>query len=685
MADQTQNLSTQDITDVIAAQQHLYAAGDPRAEKVYNFLVKGGYATANAQGGLQLSPSTLTENSAGRGTYSMWNTGGQQQAIPYDKVPFAYGQGYRFDQNENKQGLTPKQVYLNDFSADPANKGKTPLIPAVEGPQGAERQNILQAEDNQSVPMALLTGAAKMGGEMMRPLEDVAALTSGTAPPDNLDLAARGTAEKVGKIGAGVAAVGAGLATAPAATIGGMAAGTLGGAAGQIAGKAAGMSPAGTAVLSDALGLGAGAAGAEGAEAVAPKIGAAAVRLFPAAFDGPPESLLTRAIKPNKNNVNWNANLRTAIPLMKSAEDSLGHPVGGVDDALTATKVAKQGIWQQIQARLSGAGQMGATIDGNQIADAMMASIDKRTALQNPAKVAQIKATADTYRGPMSVADAEDFLQSSNAEMNAYYAKNKVARSVAERDPEIAYKLAEGDALRGALYDKMDQIGGPGAAQLKQAYGALTNVQKELYGRQLVAARQNPESLSEQLSTARGVGTAVKGVVTLPFRPLGALGDIAEGTQNVAISRAIKARNSSDAMITRAFAKAQPATPFPPSLYSAFNRVTRQPITQAEALGRLLPRGPIQTPSPADASGAVSYAPPAYSPDTRASRLGLLLPQQASGKIPLYPPAPEMSTGERIAALMQQLRQKRQMALPAQATPIQLPGRSWTDIYPPSQ
>jgi len=296
------------------------------------------------------------------------------------------------------------------------------------------------------------------------------------------------------------------------------------------------------------------------AEVAAPSalttVKSAAGKLIPSLVDGPPESLMTRAIKPGKNNVNWNADVQKAIPLMKTAEEQLGRPIQGVDDALEAAQIAKKDIWQQYQARLGPAAQLGAVIDGNRIADAMVNSIDKRTAIQNPQLSAKVQQIADTYRRPISLSDAEDFLQSANKDLNSYYAKNKVGQQVALNDPEVSSTVAEAQALRNSLYSKLDQISGPGAAQLKQAYGSLTNVEKELYGRQLVAARQNPESLSEQLSTVRGAGKILKGMAT--FDP----GDVIEGAQNIAVSKALKARNSSDAMIERAFAKAQPAQPF---------------------------------------------------------------------------------------------------------------------------
>ncbi|MGB9072732.1 MAG: hypothetical protein WCC22_08670 [Terriglobales bacterium] len=327
--------------------------------------------------------------------------------------------------------------------------------------------------------------------------------------------------------------------------------------------------------------------------------------------DGPPADLVTRAVKPGKNNIGWNDAVAKALPNIKAAEQQLGHPIAGLDDALDAVTLAKKQVWQQYADRLGPAAKMGAQIDGNEIADAMVKSIDTRTALQNPGLMDRVTKTADTYRRPLGMNEAEDFLQSANKDLNSYYAKNKVGRQVARNDPEMASTVAEAEALRQSLYVKLDELSGPGAFDLKRQYGALTNVERELTGRQNVAARQQPQSLQEQLITARGYGKVAKGVLTL--NP----GDVVEGAESIAASKWLKERNTTDALITRAFEKVQPSQPMPAPM---------RPMIRG-----LLPRGPIPLGSGPDTSGSVPFTPPAFNNTTRAQRLGLLLPERAMG------------------------------------------------------
>lgn len=294
--------------------------------------------------------------------------------------------------------------------------------------------------------------------------------------------------------------------------------------------------------------------------------------------DGPPEDLMTRAIKPRSNNTGWGLDIRRAMPDLKASETDMSHPIQSAEDVVEAASIAKKKIWAQYTAKLKQAGQRtnaetpdamvsetpyagagGATIDGNKIADAMIASIDKRTVLQNPQLVERIKAIANTYRRPMSLDEAEDFLQSANNDLHSYYAKNKVGQQVAARDPETGHVVAEANALRNALYSKIDEVTGPGAADLKRRYGALTNVQDEAMRRVNVAARQNPQSLAEQLSMARAYGKIVVGAMR------GSPGSVLEGTQSLAASKWLKERNTTDAMISRAFAKLGSQTPTAPA------------------------------------------------------------------------------------------------------------------------
>lgn len=569
---QTQNsdaLSPEDAAALVHAQQQLYSAGDPRATKLYNYIVANGYATKDAQGNLQLkdaqSHSLLQEMK------SNWQS--NTAPIPSDGT---FGTAVHNIGGRVAQDLVAPLVHPVDTAEGLLKSlpGVNPISGQVNQSPLAPRVQEFKSEWAKDKPLAIENAAGDAGA---------LALQGATAGP----------VIEGAKAIAGPAA--AALKSAPAAAL--------------------------------------------------QKVDAIGAKIAPSMIDGPPEQLITQAARPIKKNISWNDDVKTAIPLMKSAEIKSGTPIDGYDGALAANQAAKQDIWQQYKARLGPAAQQGATIDGNQIADAMVNSIDKRTAAQNPGLVQRVQAIADTYRRPLPVDEAEDFLQSANKDLFSYYAKNKVSRQAAENDPETSSTVAEADALRDALYNKLDQVSGPGAAQLKKAYGALKNVGNALADQKLVYERKAPTNLPEQLSYWRAGGKLLTGNV------LGAAKDIA-------VQRFLSEVNDANSMITRAFVKAKPATPFP--------------MPSGSRVAGLLPRGPIQTPPPADASGSVASQPPPVDATTRAQRLGLLLPEKTGGPVEL-PYVPEMSGGERLAALMQYLREHPQAALPAKASAIRLP------------
>jgi hypothetical protein len=256
---------------------------------------------------------------------------------------------------------------------------------------------------------------------------------------------------------------------------------------------------------------------------------------------------LIKAIKPSANNTGFKQALQTVLPDINETSELAKTPIRNLENLAQAIKATKNRIWDTYQALLGP--NADATIDGNKVADAMMSSIDCRFASQNPQRVERIAAIADTYRKQISLKDAEDFLQSANNDLYSYYAKNKVGKKVALGDPETAYIVKEAEALRDALYGKLNDLTGKNAGALKQKYGALLNIENEVIKRINVAARQNPENLAEQVSFAQGVGRVLKSAANTEF------GDAIQGAGQIVGARYLKNKNTSDALIQTAFSK----------------------------------------------------------------------------------------------------------------------------------
>ena len=134
-----------------------------------------------------------------------------------------------------------------------------------------------------------------------------------------------------------------------------------------------------------------------------------------------PHEALTKAIKPGTNNQGWDVALDRAIPQIADTAKQTGTPVTDLDSLASTVTAAKKNLWQKYQGMLGP--NANATIDGNQVADAMKGAVDARYRAQHPEAAEALDKVADTYRRPLSLQDAEDYLQSANGELHAYYAK----------------------------------------------------------------------------------------------------------------------------------------------------------------------------------------------------------------------------------------------------------------------
>lgn len=280
----------------------------------------------------------------------------------------------------------------------------------------------------------------------------------------------------------------------------------------------------------------------------------------------PAEKLAIKATKPRNSINDINGKLQTALPDARRAADTAGIKVDSLDSAQKAVTQAKKDVWSEYESRLGP--NKDASIDGNKVADSIEGTITKRFEQQNPKAAEAIREKADSYRRPMSLGEAEDFLQDTNNELSSHYAKNKISQRVAARDPSTAHTVAEANALRDQIYGKLDELTGPGAADIKQRYGALATLEDVLQRRVNVADRAAPESLIEQMGkveAAKGYGKAAVKLAT--GRPLAAAADAYGAYKGYKASKAARQANDSDFLIGKAFDKTSPtpaARPYTP-------------------------------------------------------------------------------------------------------------------------
>jgi hypothetical protein len=426
--------------------------------------------------------------------------------------------------------------------------------------------------------------------------------------------------------------------------------GNLAGAAGTLTGGyvAAPLMTAGIAKGTQLAGRGLGAAGTaivEGpGKALATREGRTAVmraqgpaETMQVIMRGPdqPVKLMTQALKPRAANTRWTQATDTAMKEIGKSSDELG-PITDIDSLHAALTDAKKRVWSQREAIAGPQAQRGISLEP--VADAIERSISKRTAMMDPAKAQAVSDVAAKYRGrTFTIQEAEELLKGANAELDAYYAKNPAAqRAKIDSNPDTAALVAEGKALRNRVYGTLDAEGqGAAPRELSRRYGALLNLEEEVYRRKNVADRQSEVGLAEQTSFARAAGKTAKGMFRMKGGDvLGGGADIAEAWASRQLAKDMAEANKTNALIERAFRnyKDRPLT------------VGHTPFQPKALLGQ----GPLMTEPPPDPSGIVRNAPPPQAPayDPRWVPPRPLLP--APGGPPIVTPPPMDPSGIRV-------------------------------------
>lgn len=268
-------------------------------------------------------------------------------------------------------------------------------------------------------------------------------------------------------------------------------------------------------------------------------------------------TMLVQGLKPRATKTGFEGSLGRAVPEIKASESELGKAIESVDDLLDATKLAKKRVRAQFDEMAGPMREMGTTVDLSEMADEMVRSIPKKTRIEDPQKYAEIMARADQYRRPFKLEDAEQILRETNAELDAYYSKFPQAqRRALDANPETAQLVAQAKALRDAIYKRLDDPGqGEAARELNRRYGALLDVEDAAYRRSIVAKRQQPESLGEQVGSIHAAKDFARaGFKTLRGDLMGAGMDLVSGAAMRDTSRYLRERQTADALVKRAFA-----------------------------------------------------------------------------------------------------------------------------------
>jgi hypothetical protein len=307
--------------------------------------------------------------------------------------------------------------------------------------------------------------------------------------------------------------------------------------------------------------------------------------LMPGGTPADPAVALTQAIKPRAGNTQFQALLPKSLPEIKAAEADLGHPIANTGDLIEAIDIAKKKLWSSYESILGPAAQR--QIDLSPVAREMESAVSRKYQMEHPAAAKSLRSIAGNYLQSFSLQDAEDFLHTANAELEAYYAKYPPGqRAALAANPQVAMIEAQARALRSAIYGDLDrETGGAAPREIKQRYGALLNLEEEAWRRKAVADRQQPISLSEQIGRWQAVGEGVLGAGKLMLGNVEGAAQIAGALAKRYAAQYLKEQQMTDRVIQRTFEnyRGKPApidmpAPFAPrGLLTSGDRITPPP------------------------------------------------------------------------------------------------------------
>lgn len=332
------------------------------------------------------------------------------------------------------------------------------------------------------------------------------------------------------------------------------------------------------------------------------------------------ERLITSAVNPTLNRAKQ---FKEALPKVMS--DIAEYSPNNLTGMRTAIRELREKVWGNVKVMLKEGSSRELEVDGDRIANRILeATNNPKVQRESPQMIEALKRKADTYRGKISIEDAEDILEQTNAELESFYRANKSSQKLAESNPEKHADLLLVQELRKQLDEQLSQLG-PSFKGLKEYYGALASLGEQVERRWLQAEGRNVLGLAEQLGYAQAGGRFFADLFT--GHPVRALGDLGQA----GLARWLKILDTPDNKIQRAF--------------EMFKSSPNKGAPKLNDILRMIPREPPRAlPAPKPGSPTVSIEEPINIPPRGNAPLGLgnELPSQTIGDS-TSPMAPQLN------------------------------------------
>lgn len=235
--------------------------------------------------------------------------------------------------------------------------------------------------------------------------------------------------------------------------------------------------------------------------------------------------------------------------------DDLGNVIQGqnpksVQQFTEAIAQTKKPIFQQYDALAKQAGKKGASVDTSSVVKELDTVINNKSLqLTHPEAIQYAQAVKDRYlrAGKLETATTQDVIQNYNNALNSFY-KNPSY----EKTSQAAIDSMIANNLRKSLDNAITSAEGTSYQALKNQYGALSSIEKDVTHRAIVDSRKNIKGLIDFSDIFSG-GQVVNGLLTM--NPA----TISSGIASKAIASFYKRMNNPDVIITNMFNQTEKA------------------------------------------------------------------------------------------------------------------------------
>jgi len=236
---------------------------------------------------------------------------------------------------------------------------------------------------------------------------------------------------------------------------------------------------------------------------------------------------------------------KEAVRLPDEAGQLVNRLPESLEDFSQAISQTKSHIYTQYDDLLKESGRQGATVDITNLASKELNQIinNKALAIKDPNVIEYAKGIRDRLAsvGSLSVKETDELIKAYNGSLQAYY-----RNPTYDNATRAAIDAMLVNRLRSSLDDVVSSATGHEFQALKNKYGALKSIERDVNRRAIVDSRKNPKGLID-FTDIFSAGDVVRGITTL--NP----GDFVKGTAQIVVKNAFRKLNDPNNIIKNMF------------------------------------------------------------------------------------------------------------------------------------